>query len=206
MENKFESMGTVIIGGVSRAGKSRLANLVFQQARCTVVHLDSFLNAVRNNYPAPILTPREKEIFQDYCDTVLVKAIRNMGKEFNYLRVYESSFISPKLIIQRLWYIKPITLFLGYPNTEPERKLHEIRKAALDDPCCWSHQMEDLELLETVKNFISLSRAIEKDCIRYGFPFFDVSDNWHETVELALIHILTCIDRKINLNLDNQLF
>ncbi|NET26005.1 hypothetical protein [Okeania sp. SIO1I7] len=65
---------------ISRAGKSRLANLVFQQTRCTVVHLDSFFNAVRNNYPAPILTPREKKIFQDYCDTVLVKAIRNMGK------------------------------------------------------------------------------------------------------------------------------
>ncbi|GGA59215.1 hypothetical protein [Okeania sp. KiyG1] len=194
MEKKIESIGTVIIGGVSRAGKSRLANLVFQQTRCTVVHLDSFLNAVRNNYPAPILTPREKEIFQDYCDTVLVKAIRNMGKEFNYLRVYESSFISPKLIIERLWYIKPVTLFLGYTNTEPERKLHEIRKAAVDDPCCWSHQIEDLELLETVKSFISLSQAIEKDCIRYGFPFFDVSDNWHDTVELALIHILTCID------------
>lgn len=193
MEKKIESIARVIIGGVSRAGKSRLANLVFQQTRCTVVHLDSFANAVRNNYPAPILTIREKEIFKDYCDTVLVKVIRNMGKEFNYLRVYESSFISPKLIIQRLWYINPITLFLGYPNTAPERKLHEIRKAALDDPCCWSHKMEYLELLETVKSFISLSQAIEKDCVRYGLPFFDVSNNWHDTVEVALIHILTCI-------------
>ncbi|NEP08341.1 MAG: hypothetical protein F6K25_14810 [Okeania sp. SIO2G4] len=116
-----------------------------------------------------------------------------MGKEFNYLCVYESSFISHKLIIQRLWYIKPITLFLGYLNTDPERKLHEIHKAALDDPYCWSHQMEDLELLRTVQSFISLSQVIERDCVRYGFPFFDVSDNCHETVELALIHILTCI-------------
>ncbi|NEP86489.1 MAG: hypothetical protein F6K18_06420 [Okeania sp. SIO2C2] len=81
MEQKIESIGTVIIGGVSRTGKSRFANLVFQQTRCTVVHLDSFLNAVRNNYPAPILTPREKEICKDYCDTVLVKAILNMGQD-----------------------------------------------------------------------------------------------------------------------------
>ena len=54
-------MATVIIGGVSRAGKSRLANLVFQQTRCTVVHLDSFSNAIRNNYPTSQSTSKQEK-------------------------------------------------------------------------------------------------------------------------------------------------
>lgn len=74
-------MTIVIIGGVCRAGKSRLANLLFQQTQCTVIHLDSFLNAVRNNYPGTRQTPEAEAVFQNYYDTVLVKAIRNMGKE-----------------------------------------------------------------------------------------------------------------------------
>ena len=119
-----------------------------------------------------------------------MKTIRNMGKEFDYLRVYDSSSIFPKLIAERLWYIQPITLFLGYPNTTPERKCNEIRQAAMDDPYCWSHGMEDLQLLQVVKRFISLSKVIEKDCLEYGFPFFDVSDDWLGTMNLALTHIL----------------
>ena len=50
MVHEDEQIKTVIIGGACRAGKSRLANLVFQKTRCTVIHLDSFSNTVRNNY------------------------------------------------------------------------------------------------------------------------------------------------------------
>ena len=190
-------MNTVIIGGVCRAGKSRLAHLIFQQTRCTVVHLDSFTHAVRNNYPISQRTSSQEEAFQYYWETVLVKVIRNMGKEFNYLRVYESSLISPKLIAHRLWQLKPITVFLGYPNTHPERKLNEIRTAALDDPYCWSHGMEDIKLLEVVREYIVLSQAIQKDCVRYGFPFFDISADWDNQIQLALTSILNLLINRV---------
>ncbi|NES65725.1 MAG: hypothetical protein F6K24_10890 [Okeania sp. SIO2D1] len=60
--------------------------------------------------------------------------------------------------------------------------------------------MKDLELLESLKSFISFSQAIKKDCVQYDFPFFDVSDNWHAIVKLALIHILTCFTSLKNLS------
>ncbi|MDY7023221.1 MAG: hypothetical protein SWJ54_18050 [Cyanobacteriota bacterium] len=187
---------TVIIGGPCRAGKSRLANLIFQQTRCTVVHLDSFSNAVRNCYPVSPQTPAEKEAFQQYHETVLVKVIRNMGKEFDYLRVYESSSILPQLVAQRLWWIQPMTIFLGYPKIDPERKRIEIRKAAFNDPYCWSHGMKDVELLEKIREYITWSQIIQNSCTQYGFPFFDVSINWQDTIQLALSFILNSLSRE----------
>lgn len=72
-------MTTIIIGGVCRAGKSQLAKLLFQHNQCTVIHLDPFLNAVRNNYHRDRQIPKAKTKLQNYYDTRLVKAIRNMG-------------------------------------------------------------------------------------------------------------------------------
>ena len=190
-------MRTVIIGGAYRAGKSRLANLVFQNVRCTVIHLDAFSNAVRANYP---FTEQlcEAEL-QGYCDTVIVKTIRNMGKEFGYLRVYDSSAISPSLVARRLLAIQPTILFLGYPNTTPDQKLAQVRTAATSDPCCWSHGMSDTELLKAMEKGIEFSQRTEKECRQYKFPFFDVSIDWRNTITEALNYILQHTDSLKNL-------
>lgn len=181
-------MKTVIIGGAYRAGKSRLANLVFQNVQCTVVHLDAFSNAVRANHPL-----KEKlceAALQRYCDTVLVKTIRNMGKEFEYLRVYDSSAISPGLVARRLLTLRPTVLFLGYPNTTPHQKLAQVRAAASSDPFCWSHGMKNIELLGAMTKGIALSQKTEEECLQYELPFFDVSANWHSTITQALHYVL----------------
>ena len=181
-------MRTVIIGGSYRAGKSRLANLVFQSVQCTVVHLDAISNAVRANHPlAEQLCEAE---LKDYCDTVLVKTVRNMGKEFDYLRVYDSSAISPSLVARRLLAIQPIVLFLGYPNITPAQKLAQVRTVAADDPYCWSYGMNDRELLMAMEQGIAISQRTKEECLRYEFPFLDVSANWHNIIAEALDYIL----------------
>jgi hypothetical protein len=89
-------MKTIIIGGVCRTGKSRLANMIFTNTKSTVLHADILTNFLKNNVPEKfrvdfqldgILKPAPSEI-------VLKKVIRHMGKEFNYLRIIESSVIT----------------------------------------------------------------------------------------------------------------
>ncbi|MEL7036189.1 MAG: hypothetical protein AAFO04_11290 [Cyanobacteria bacterium J06592_8] len=82
---------------------------------------------------------------------------------------------------------------MGYPTTDPERKLIEIREAALNDPHCWSHGMKDVELLEKVREYIAWSQTIQNSCTQYGFPFFDVSMDWRGTIQLTLSSILNSL-------------
>jgi 2-phosphoglycerate kinase len=80
---------TVVIGGVCRTGKSRLANKVFQNTKATVFHGDHLMNILYNNFPDSV---------KDNFPKVLIKLIRNMGKEFNYTRIFESCHDDESLI------------------------------------------------------------------------------------------------------------
>ncbi len=86
-------MKTVAIGGVCRTGKSRLANKVFQNTKATVFHADYLMNLLNNNFPDSV---------KDRFPKVLIKLIRNMGKEFNYTRVFESCHVDPVILKSKL--------------------------------------------------------------------------------------------------------
>ena len=122
-----------------------------------------------------------------------------MGKEFGYLRVYDSSAISPSLVARRLLAIQPTVLFLGYPNTTPDQKLAQVRTTAASDPYCWSHGMDDGELLRAMEKGIELSQRTEEECFQCKFPFFDISANWHNTITEALNYVLKHTDSIKNL-------
>ena len=107
-------MKTVVIGGVCRSGKSILASKIFHSTKATVFHADHLMNILYNNFPGSVKNRFPK---------VLIKLIRNMGKEFNYTRIFESSHIDPIVAKNKLNYPDYIVLFLGYPKVNIEKKL-----------------------------------------------------------------------------------
>ena len=179
---------TVIISGVPRAGKSRLANRLFRHTRATVVHLDTFSNVLKGNYPEafPADFTLDGQLRADPAETVLVKVIRNMGKEFGYLRLFDSSALTPDAVHGRLRGPAYVALFLGYPRVDSAAKVRAIRQAAVEDPHCWSHGIADNgELLAYVEHFRQVSAEVEA---RYGalrIPFFDTGPDWTSAVQRA---------------------
>lgn len=95
----LRAVHTVIIGGLSRAGKSRLAHKLFLQTKSTVIHMDIIASAVRNVYSNVLAAGEFEGLLQcDPAETVLVKVVRHVGKQFSYLRIFETCALSPAAI------------------------------------------------------------------------------------------------------------
>ncbi|MGJ3247134.1 MAG: hypothetical protein ACFE0I_13820 [Elainellaceae cyanobacterium] len=180
-------MKTVIICGVCRAGKSRLANMVFNNTKSTIIHADSLTNFLKNNIPERFAVDFQLNgiLKPDPSEIIIKKLIRHMGKEFDYLKIVESSVIAPATVNQHFRGDQYISLFLGYPCVDVLQKLETIRQAAIDDPYCWSHQYSDLEMLRYIEHFKQLSVDIERTCEQLGLQFTDTSENWSEAIQTA---------------------
>jgi 2-phosphoglycerate kinase len=180
-------MKTIVIGGVCRAGKSRLANMLFRNTKSTVLHADVLTNFVKNNLSEQFRVDIQLNgvLQPDPSEILVKKLIRHMGKEFDYLKIIESSVISPTTVNQHFRDDRYISLFLGYPRVDITQKLAEIRQAAIDNPHCWSHQYGDRDMLRYIKHFKQLSVEIQNQCQQFNIPFVDTSENWSEAIQAA---------------------
>lgn len=185
-------MSTIIIGGVCRAGKSRLANMIFTNTKSTIIHADTLTNFLKNNVPERFSVDFQLDgvLRSDPSEIIIKKLIRNMGKEFDYLKIIESSVISPATVNQHFQGEQYISLFLGYPHVDVSQKLNEIRQAAIDDRYCWSHQYSDQEMMQYVEHFKQLSIEIEHNCKQVALQFVDVSRNWAHAIQTAYDSIM----------------
>ena len=177
----------IIIGGVCRAGKSRLANMVFKNTKSTIIHADILTNFLKNNLPERFSVDSQLDgIFKpDPSEIIIKKLIRNMGKEFDYLKIIESSVIAPATVDQHFRGTNYISLFLGYPHVDVQQKLDEIRQAAVDDSYCWSHQYSDQEMIQYIEHFKQLSVQIQDSCEQFDLQFVDTSENWLASMQTA---------------------
>jgi hypothetical protein len=185
-------MKTVIIAGVCRTGKSRLANRLYENTKSTVFHADHLTNCLKRNYPQAFkldwqLNGQRQD---DPTEKVLVKLIRHMGKQFNYTRIFDTSVLTPKTAAKYFPCPNHIVLFLGYPNVESTQKLQQIRDEAQQDPYCWSHQYSDEQMLKFLYHFILVSQQIQDDCQQYNLPFFDTSFDVPTTLNKAFSYVI----------------
>ncbi len=185
-------MKTVIIGGVCRTGKSRLANKIFQSTKSTVFHADTLTNTLKNNYPQvfKVEWKLDGNPTREPCEKVLIKLIRNMGKEFNYTRIFETSALDPLAAHKAFNSDDFIILYIGYPNVNSHKKLTEIRKHAKTAPHCWSHQFDDNEMLRHIEHFKSVSRYMEEKCKETGITFYNTSTDFLKVFEQAYSEII----------------
>jgi len=185
-------MKTVVIGGATRSGKSLLANAIYQTTKCTVVHMDQILGSVRKGHPEKFPKSRTPgyHALQAEWQTVVIHFIQNMGKEFDYDRVFECQFLDPEEIARELAGESYIPVFLGYPRIDPAAKVQQIRSADRDRRDRWHHDVTDEQLLEHVRFYIDLSDQHERKCRDVGVPYFDTSEDFDSTFAAAREHVL----------------
>lgn len=179
-------MKTIVIGGVCRTGKSTLASKIFHNTKATVFHGDHLMNILYNNFPESVQDEYPKVLITK----ILIKLIRNMGKEFNYTRIFESSHIDPIIAKHKLNHPDYIFLFLGYPKVNIYKKLRELREYAAKHPHCWTHEYSDQSLILQIKNFIEISQQHQKKCDIAGIAYFDTSENFLEAWERAYGYVM----------------
>jgi hypothetical protein len=185
-------MKTVVIGGASRSGKSLLAHAIYQATRCTVVHLDHICGAVRKAHPDKFIKRPPLDhpaLLADY-QAIIVRFLKNMGSEFDYVRVYESAFLDPDVVARELSGEGYISLFLGYPRVEPVRKFAELRAYGHTHPRDWTCSFPDEFLRDHVCYYTQFSAGQEELCGRLGIPFFDTSADFRGVLDAAKAHVL----------------
>lgn len=75
-----------------------------------------------------------------------------------------------------LWY-----LLLGYPNISLKEKYQQIRK--YDTIYDLTSQKNDNIVKEHIKDYIEISKWLQKECEKYELLFADVSENREERLK-----------------------
>jgi len=183
-------MRTVVIGGASRSGKSTLANAIYQATKCRVIHIDHICGCLRKAHPDRF---PEVDGFDAQCNEyreIIVRFIMKAGNEFDYVSVFESSYVDPETVARRLGEDEYVSLFLGYPRVDPEVKLRDMRTYGAQHPRCWTNSFPDDFLREQIGFCTELSVKHESDCSRLGLPFFDVSEAFVDAHNEARDYVL----------------
>ncbi len=175
----------ILIGGAPRTGKSILAASLFEMLGCPVIHGDTLVNAIKNNYPSAFgiefatLLPEDHVGRMIPIQLFLKKVIRNMGKDIAYrAKIFESCYLHPQTVVALAREGPIIAVFLVYGNFTVQKRIKDIRTYAETNQHCWSHTYDDASLAEALKGLQHFSRFLRAECQRYGVDWVEIEDDW----------------------------
>jgi hypothetical protein len=180
-----------LIGGTSRSGKSIISRKLLAEKGIPFLPLDAVVMGFAHGIPEygihDKLFPNEiaKRMWKftkALCETLLY-----LGKDY----VVEGEAILPENVsdLANEHGNKIKACFLGYCETTPEQKVHEIKtyQVDLDD---WLAKESDAYIRDHVTNMIGYSNFIREECRTYQMPYFDVSRDFNLTVDVAVRYLI----------------
>jgi hypothetical protein len=151
------------IGGAARAGKTILASKLLQEQKLPYFGIDYFTGALQTE---PELGISHKQGVMERAEKLwsFIRALSEnlLFAEPRYLLDGEALF--PKYLYEYRNAGKNIkACFLGYANISPEEKFKIIRAnpSPVND---WSRHTADDELMNDIREGISLSRYLQEEC------------------------------------------
>lgn len=164
----------IFIGGVSRAGKSTLSQML-KKEKYNHIPLDYFVVSLKINFPETGIS--DSAIINESSEKValflssIIERINRRDEKF----IIDSAHIMPHDIIKYLDKDKWDIYYLGYPDTTKEKKLENIRKH--DSKVDWTNKLSDEQLLNVIDKLINISKKIETECKNYNIKFINTSEN-----------------------------
>lgn len=178
----------IFIGGVARAGKSTIAEIISKNNIYNHIPVDYIATSFKENFPNCKINNRviidDGSINLSLFLSTIIKHIEKNNEKF----VLDSAHVMPHDIIKYLNKEKWDIYFVGYPNIKPKTKLDIIRKS--DSDTSWTRNYSDKEMLELVNGLIEISKKIEKECQEYNIRFIDTSKNFNETINAVVKDIV----------------
>jgi len=164
----------IFIGGVSRAGKSTLSQMLKKDIY-NHIPLDYFVVSLKMNFPE--LGISDSAIINESSEKIAIflSNITERIERRNEKFIIDSAHIMPHDIIKYFDKDKGDRYYLGYPNTTKEKKLEIIRKH--DSKVDWTNKLTDEQLLDVIDKLITISAKIKKECKNYNINFIDTSES-----------------------------
>ena len=190
-------MKSLVILGIPRAGKSHLAQSVARHLAqngfgVSLVSADAViggLTAQRDSLFWHIFVRPWRHVFPKLKLRSRYKIINHMkrfvGRFINesagdIVVIFEGAYITPNEAEKIFDKHKCKIVVVGYPNTNADNKIAEIRK--YDKNASHIARMDDKRIKEKVEYFIKLSKTYQKQSVG-KFTFLDTSNDYHGTLD-----------------------
>lgn len=175
----------LIIGGVSRSGKSTLSKRLSAELGISHIPGDALVSTLAKVFPQCGITHFGPS-FQRMCEKLmpfvleLVRQLENESVRF----VLDCYHILPESAAEESIREYCEVAFLGYPTADPEQKLKDIRQHAHAPD--WTLDIPDAEMRENIDKFIKESLFLQSECNRLGLMFVDTSKDFCVRLDAAL--------------------
>jgi len=178
---------TLIVGGITRSGKSEFCKRMVQYHHYSHVSIDSEIFAFKHVYPE--LNIRFGTLDYDViCDNLLpflTKQLEHMSRDNGFQYVVETYHIRPSDIPRLRASMNCNAVFFGFPTISVDQKVRDIREYSANNSC-WTEELSEEELYSSVQRYITKSQALRDECAAHDVRFVDTSSKFCATLD-ALI-------------------
>ena len=171
-------MKNILILGASRSGKSTLANMFAERLGFSIIDVDAFIGAFKENYP---------DLGFDYHSEK-----NHLIAPFISSYVNATTYNHPQIrFVVEGYHIKlsdAVKLFsdnfeivvLGYPQLTGEQVLANVRK--YEGKFDYTRAISDEQLLKTLTRHVEYSKKIKAECKELRVNFYDTSYNRNDVL------------------------
>lgn len=155
-------MKNIFVDGVSKSGKSAFSNKI-KNAYYNHIPLDYFASSFKRNFPdtnitSNVVVSKTSSKNLSLFLSRVIEIIDSTDEKF----IIDSAHILPEDINVYLDRDKWDIYYLGYPNTDKESKVKDIRKYETEED--WTYKKSDEKLLDIFDKLILLSKDEQKMC------------------------------------------
>jgi hypothetical protein len=181
-------MKSVIIGGVTRSGKSILAGRIREKTNLNVIPVDAIVVSLMAAFPEVGVNWSDFDASRQKLSPFLRVLICKLSLRSGYSYVYEGDHLTPELLCG-LGPDYPILetnvpLFLGYDSISVQDKMQHLRAFSANH-LCYTKNMSDAELIKTFEKQIADSVLLKQRCLELGFAYFDTSVDFNGAIDRA---------------------
>jgi hypothetical protein len=180
-----------ILGGAPRTGKSILGRKFVSDKQIPFFCIDFLITAIEEGTPQIGIKHGQPFISKAEGLWPLVKPLLThlIREEPNYL--IEGDGILPKQVseLQKLYPHKIQSCFVGFAGITASEKLKQIREFGgnQDD---WTKKVSDEKLFKTIEDMIEYSKYLKEECDKYDISYFDLSNNFSESLEKVFQYLI----------------
>lgn len=191
-------MKNIIIVGVSRAGKTTLAQAVARAIGATgmavsFISADALFGGVTEikkhslfyvafarplKHLIPALRRRHKRNLRRDLHTCAHRFINEQAQVS--VVVYEDAYMTLAQAKHMFGDDKFQIVAIGYPESDIDKKIADIRKYDGDTP---ANRKSYSELYLMISSLVKASKKLRNDAQKYGIPFIDTSVRYRETIQ-----------------------
>ena len=187
-------MKNIAIFGVSRSGKSTLANMICKKyPNYHMIIGDAVRNAFTQVLPQNHINSDQNasgmlEDFPNFLAHLFYGSIRKSDEEFNY--IIDTCDVSPQKAKELFNKENTLVVFLGVPKQTEEEHLFQIKKYETEKDWTYTDKKATPEYMKMhTKRCITQSKEFEKVCKELDLLFIDTSFDRDTVLKNAIMEI-----------------